>query len=514
MIAAGKHQTGAMGVPGRRWLPGGLPGWSGASSGPGWGDAVGEDRRIEAEGGWPVRGVFGLETEYGIAGAPLGAEAAARELFGPVVAWGRATNVFTPAGARLYLDVGSHPEYATAECASLTELVCQDLAGDAIMAELARAARARGDRAAQRLVLFKNNADAAGNGFGSHENYQVPREGSAALAAGLIPFLVTRQLIGGAGQVQVSPAGARYVLSGRADHVWEALSSATTRARPMINTRDEPLADGSRYRRLHVIVGDSNMSQSQVRWKVGATALVIAAAQEARLPVFELADPVRAIRTVSHGWREARPVHLAGGLSIKPAAIQRAFLDFARPAATTAQDAAVIDLWERALDAWDQACFDGLETELDWLAKLRLIERYQARTGAGLADPRVARLELSYHQIGSGGLRGRLEAAGLLARVVDAADAARAVLTPPATRADLRGRFIQAARGAGRDYTVDWVRLKLGDGPAIALPDPLDNADPVAQHLVAELAGTASSNAVGEFDRILERAAANLRGET
>jgi proteasome accessory factor A len=468
-------------------------------------------------------GVRGLETEYGIAAGRLGADAAARELFKPVVAWGRSTNVFTPSGARLYLDVGSHPEYATAECTTLAELLAQDRAGDATMLELAQVA---GRRLGQPVALFKNNADSAGHGFGSHENYQVAREGAPALAAGLIPFLVTRQLVAGAGHVQVNAAGARYTLSARADQISEAMSPASTRARPMINTRDEPHADGQFYRRLHIIAGDSNMSQAATRFKIGATALAIAAltrgggAVRRELAAFELEDPARAVKEVSHGWREAHPIRLKDGRTVRPAAIQRAYLEAARKEVETAEEAAVIGLWNRALDGWETLDFAGLETELDWLAKLRLIEHYRQRTGAALADPRVARLELAYHQLGPDGLRGRLEASGMLTRLLVPWDISRAVLEPPGTtRARLRGRFVAAARAAGREYSVDWVRLKLGEARAISLPDPLDNANEAAERLIARLereAGAARSGrresaaarSRAEFDLILERAAA------
>ncbi|MDR1633811.1 MAG: proteasome accessory factor PafA2 family protein [Bifidobacteriaceae bacterium] len=453
-----------------------------------------------------MRGVFGLETEYGITAAGLSAEEAARELFRPVVAWGRGTSVFTPAGARLYLDVGSHPEYATAECSRLAEMVAQERAGDQLMAVLAAAASRR---AGVNIALIKNNTDSAGNAFGCHENYQVPRAGSAELAAKLIPFLVTRQLIAGAGKVQVDPRGARYVLSQRALHTSEALSSATTRSRPMINTRDEPHADGARYRRLHVIAGDSNMSAAAAGFKFGATNLLLRAATSgAALPALELDQPARAIREVAQGWQDAHPVALADGRLIRPAEVQWEYFEVARQAARDNEDQAVVNLWERALTAWDRLDFTGLETELDWLAKWRLIARYRQRTGAGLADPRVLRLELAYHQLDAqGGLRAKLEARGQLADGIGRKEIAAAVTEPPATtRGRLRGRFIAAARRAGREYTVDWVRLKLGQGETVALTDPLDNSDPAALALIAELEAEPAAGLASELDRLFAAA--------
>src|SRR5699024_3901792 len=219
------------------------------------------------------RRVGGLETEYGLVcvradgSRALEPEAAARELFRPVVAMGRSSNVFLRNAARPYLDVGSHPEYATAECDDWWELVAQDRAGDRIFADLA--ARANDGSAADgqeaRIHLLKNNVDSAGNAFGSHENFLVDRRGEfTRLPRYLLPFLVTRQIVTGAGGV-VRPTDGdgepQFVFSRRSDHMWEAVSSATTRTRPIINTRDEPHGDPTRFRRLHVIVGDSTMSE-------------------------------------------------------------------------------------------------------------------------------------------------------------------------------------------------------------------------------------------------------------
>ncbi|MDR1187350.1 MAG: proteasome accessory factor PafA2 family protein [Bifidobacteriaceae bacterium] len=534
-----------------------------------------------------MSGVFGIETEYGIAASPIAAEEAARELFRPVVAWGRSTNVFTPSGSRLYLDVGSHPEYATAECSTLTELLAVERAGDRLMAALAAAASRR---TGATITLIRNNTDSAGHAFGCHENYQIDRAGSADVAAKLIPFLVTRQIVAGAGKVQVDPSGARYLLSPRARHTSEALSSATTRSRPMINTRDEPHADGTRYRRLHVIVGDSNMSGAASRFKVGATALLLRAAQHGiELPDLELANPVHAIREVAQGWRQGHPIALADGRSIRPAEVQWLYFEAAQAAAALvgsggsagqplgpagdgragyplgqsadqagdqwvsqhlnqavgrasdrsvrqcgdqasgrsngqpgsqsavqaaaqrAEDQVVLDLWRRALTAWDRLDFDradGLATELDWLAKLRLIERYRERTGAALADPRVLRLELAYHQLGGqDGLREKLEESGNLVSGIGQDEIAGAVAKPPSTtRAHQRGRFIAAARAAGQEYTVDWVRLKVGQGEAVNLIDPLDAANPAAERLIGELESHPQAGTTSELDEILDAA--------
>ena len=225
------------------------------------------------------RRIFGIENEYGVTCTfrgqrRLSPDEVARYLFRRVVHWGRSSNVFLENGARLYLDVGSHPEYATPECDVVREVVTHDKAGERILEHLLAAAELRlhEEGIAGDVYLFKNNTDSAGNSYGCHENYLVTRQGEfARMADVLIPFFVTRQIWCGAGKVLHGPRGAQYCIAQRAEHIWEGVSSATTRSRPIINTRDEPHADAERYRRLHVIVGDSNMSETTMLLKVGST---------------------------------------------------------------------------------------------------------------------------------------------------------------------------------------------------------------------------------------------------
>ena len=234
------------------------------------------------------RRIFGLENEYGVTCTfrgqrRLSPDEVARYLFRRVVSWGRSSNVFLENGARLYLDVGSHPEYATPECDDITDLIAHDKAGERILEGLLSAAehRLHEEGIAGDIYLFKNNTDSAGNSYGCHENYLVSRYGEfQKLADVLIPFLVTRQIFAGAGKVLQTPRGSLFCLAQRAEHIWEGVSSATTRSRPIINTRDEPHADAERYRRLHVIVGDSNMSEYAALLKIGSTDLVLRMIEE------------------------------------------------------------------------------------------------------------------------------------------------------------------------------------------------------------------------------------------
>src|SRR6201987_617361 len=229
------------------------------------------------------RRIYGIENEYGVTCTFRGQrrstpDEVARYLFRRVVSWGRSSNVFLRNGARLYLDVGSHPEYAPPDCDNLYGLVEHGEAGERMLEGLLVDAdrRLREEGIAGDIYLFKNNTDSAGNSYGCHENYLVGRYGEfGRLADILIPFLVTRQVICGAGKVRQTPRGAVYCVSQRAEHIWESVSSATTRSRPIINPRDEPHADAERFRRLHVIVGDSNMSETTSLLKIGTTDLVL-----------------------------------------------------------------------------------------------------------------------------------------------------------------------------------------------------------------------------------------------
>lgn len=460
--------------------------------------------------------IIGLETEYGINldGGELGPEQVARELFQPVVEWGRSTSVFTSSGGRLYLDVGSHPEFATPECACLSDLVAQDVAGQRIMAGLAQAATARLAASGQagRVHLIKNNADSAGSSFGCHENYCVPRAKAAQCAELLIPFLVSRQILVGAGHVRVDPVGARLTLSARSDHVFEATSSATTRARPMINTRDEPHADGSIWRRLHVIVGDSSICQATTWLKVGSTDLVLRAIEQGLASGhLELDQPVQALRQIAHGYLDQPAVALRAGGTVTAPQLQQAYFELAEKVADSEADLALLDLWRRVLEGWQSGDFTAVAGEIDWVIKDRLIRRYQERTGASLLDPRVARLDLAYHDIGTEGLAGRLEASGGMTQVVASQRAAAAVLAPPAgTRAQVRGAFVDAARAAGQDYVADWTNLKLagpGGGQAVTVLDPYGQDAEPAWALVEQLGLQARAGQVLALDGIMAQQA-------
>jgi proteasome accessory factor A len=450
------------------------------------------------------RRIFGLETEYGVTcaatdGRGLSADEVARYLFRKVVAWGRSSNVFLRNGSRLYLDVGSHPEYATAECDDVRQLVTHDRAGERILEGLVADAQQRLEHEGLpgRIHLFKNNTDSAGNSYGCHENYLVRRQGDfARLSDVLVPFLITRQVLTGAGKVLATPRGAVYCLSQRADHIWEAVSSATTRSRPIINTRDEPHADAEHFRRLHVIVGDSSMSETTTMLKVGATDLLLRMI-EAGVPMRDtsLENPIRAIREISHDMTGQHPVTMANGRTVTAIDIQEEYLgrvvDFLAQHGGTPQDKQVVDLWERGLHAIRTGDLTLVDRELDWVIKYRLIERYRAKHDLPLSDMRVQRLDLAYHDISrTEGLYNLLAAKGMVERLTSDLEVFEATSVPPqTTRAKLRGDFVRAAQEARRDYTVDWVHLKLNDQAqrTVLCKDPFRNVDERVERLIESM---------------------------
>lgn len=452
------------------------------------------------------RRVGGLETEYGLVCVradgtrALEPEAAARELFRPVVAMGRSSNVFLRNASRLYLDVGSHPEVATAECDDWWELVAQDRAGERTLAELVVQANARlaeeGEDA--RIHLLKNNVDSAGNAFGSHENFLIDRRGEfTRLPAALLPFLVTRQIVTGAGGVVREEDGTgRFVFSRRSDHMWESVSSATTRTRPIINTRDEPHGDATRYRRLHVIVGDSTMSEISTWLRFATTDLVLRLIESgAVLPDLQLADDISAIRAVARDLTGAAPIPLAAGGAMSAVEIQQRCLDLVTPLADPSEQD-VLEAWQRSLDAVRTGDRSWARTRLDWAIKESLFEDVRARRGIDLGSAQIERLDLAYHDIDpERGLFARLQATGRAERVLEEGriEAARTT-APTTTRAHLRGRVVTEALAHGVDHVVDWTTLRLvrpGAMP-VSVMDPFATESEEVEQLLAQIRAAGS----------------------
>jgi proteasome accessory factor A len=450
------------------------------------------------------RRIFGIENEYGVTCAlrghrRLSPDEVARYLFRRVVSWGRSSNVFLVNGARLYLDVGSHPEYATPECDSVYDLVAHDKAGERILETLIESAelRLREEGIQGDIYLFKNNTDSAGNSYGCHENYLTSRRDDfSEYAEVLIPFLVSRQIYAGAGKVLQTARGATYCISQRAEHIWEGVSSATTRSRPIINTRDEPHADAERYRRLHVIVGDSNMSEYATFLKTGATSILLRMLEDPSVALRDMTldNPIRAIREISHDQTCTRRIRLASGREVSALEIQSEYLDRALKYADSRdldpQEKQALQMWEHCLT---QIAKDplNLTRECDWVMKHHLIEAYRERHGLTLSDSRVALLDLQYHDVNrSRSLFYRMQNRGMTERMCVDAEINHAVENPPATtRARLRGEFIRRAKERKRDYTVDWVHLKLNDQAqrTVLCKDPFRAHDERVEKLIESL---------------------------
>jgi proteasome accessory factor A len=287
-----------------------------------------------------------------------------------------------------------------------------------------------------------------------------------------------------------------YCISQRAEHIWEGVSSATTRSRPIINTRDEPHADAERFRRLHVIVGDSNMSEYATFLKVGATSILLRMLEDPSVVLrdMSLENPIRAIREISHDITCRRRVRLANGREASAIDIQSEYLNRALRYSETK---GLSPLEEQALKMWEH-CLSKLEVdplaldrECDWVIKHKLVEGYRERHNLPLTHPRVALMDLQYHDVNrQRGLYYRMQDKNMVERVVTDEAIDKAVIEPPqTTRARLRGEFIRRAKERKRDYTVDWVHLKLNDQAqrTVLCKDPFKARDERVEKLIASL---------------------------
>ena len=448
------------------------------------------------------RRIFGLESEYGITctrdGRPvLSPDVIARYLFEELTPRRPYPDVFLENGGRLYVDTGFHPEYATPECDDLLELVASDRAGERIVATLVQKADARlPERGITgRIQAFKNNTDSAGNTYGCHENYLVSRDTPfARLAEALLPFLVSRQIVVGAGIVHRGVrSAAEYRLSQRAEHISDDVSATTVSSRPIISTRDEPHADGTRFRRLHLIVGDSNMSEVATYLKVGTTALVLDMIEDGCFfDHLALEAAVPALQAISRDPTLGTRVRLRNGRAYTALEIQLVYLEacqaHARRAGTDRTARAVLTRWTGVLERL-AADPRAAHPDVDWAIKKTLIDRYMTKHGCPLTDPRIGLLDLQYHDVhGDRGLHRLLVRRGGAEALIPEDVVERARLRPPqTTRARLRGDFIRRANLHGWEYQVDWasVRTMTPRCESIACPDPFIAYDDRVEQLAA-----------------------------
>jgi proteasome accessory factor A len=388
-------------------------------------------------------------------------------------------------GARYYVD-HAHPEFSTPECADPLKVVLYDKAGERILARSMEAA-SRLLPPGQGIVVYKNNSDRKGNSYGTHENYLMDRQVPfARIVQHVMPHFVTRQIYTGAGKVGTEAASTGGVdvdfqLTQRADFFEEEVGLETTLKRPIVNTRDEPHADAQKYRRLHVIVGDANLSEVTNFLKVGVTALVLCMIEDDWFGDrdFTLEAPVAALRKVSYDLALNLPLTLANGSTMTALEIQWEFFDLARKYAEDRGLEAIGPSGDEVLRRWE-GVLTGLETDpmsladqLDWVAKYRLINGYRERHGLNWADPKLAAMDLQYHDLRPE--RSLAERVGMQ-RLLDEDDVVNAITEPPPdTRAYFRGKCLQKWASSVAAANWDSLVFDLGGDPLrrVAMMEPL-----------------------------------------
>jgi Pup amidohydrolase len=380
-------------------------------------------------------------------------------------------NVILPNGARYYVD-HAHPEYSTPECLTPRSLVIHDKAGERIL-ERSLAVVAAEIPSSPALAIYKNNSDGKGNSYGTHENYLMDRATPFGdIVRDLTPFFVSRQIFTGAGKLgleaQWDERGKHvFQLTQRADFFETEVGLETTLKRPIINTRDEPHADPERYRRLHVIVGDANLCEVATFLKLGTTSIVLKMIEDGFLPDFSLVNPVAAIHDVSRDVSLTTQVSLVDGRKMTALQLQWEYLELARKYVDreddTPENREVLERWETVLRGLENDP-RTLSAQLDWVAKLRVLEGYRERDGLAWSDAKLRAIDLQYHDVRRDrGLYHRLAHAGKVERITTDEEVLRAIMEPPDdTRAFFRGRCI--AKYPDAIAAASWDSLILDTG--------------------------------------------------
>jgi proteasome accessory factor A len=387
-------------------------------------------------------------------------------------------------GARFYND-HAHPEYSTPECTTLRQIVAQDKAGERILAECAR-------RRNQKLPsgfevrLYKNNTDFAGHSYGCHDNYLMRRDIAwDRIVAGMLPFLITRQIFAGAGKMGIEAESAQgepgvYQISQRADFFSVVVSIDTMNRRPLINTRDEPHVDASRYRRFHVILGDSNMSEWATAMKVGTTSLILDLIEHGEAPQLEIAQPVDANKSISRDQTYDWIIELKDGRKISAIDVQRIYL---RAASKLNNDSSedrqwILREWENVLNDLER---DVMSTRdrIDWTAKKFLLDALQDEEKLSWSDPWLQSIDLEYHDLDlDQGLYYELLRKGLMRRVTNEEEIKASIFNPPeTTRAFFRGRAVACFND--QISSIQWDEIVFTNQAhsfRVALPEAATNA--------------------------------------
>lgn len=396
-------------------------------------------------------------------------------------------------GGRYYLD-HAHPEFSTPECTSARDVVRYEKAGEQIL-EMSRARAEPLLPAGQKIIVYKNNSDRKGNSYACHENYLMDRNTPfTQIVEQLTPFLVTRQIFCGAGKLgaENGTEACAYQISQRADFFETEVGLDTMVKRPIINTRDEPHANRDRYRRLHVIVGDSNMSEHSIYLKSAVTALVLQMIEDNFITKdFSLRNPVKAIKDVSRDLTCKQPLELASGRKVSSVDLQREYLAYAqRYVADRGADGDMRDVlqkWESVVDALAQDPF-SLRREVDWVTKWHLLTSYMDRRGDDWGSSRVAMMDLQYHDLRPDrGLYFLLERQGAVERIVTHQEITDSIENPPVdTRAYFRGMVLKKFREQVFGVNWDSLSFNLGEGPIkrILMEEPLKGTKAHVQDLL------------------------------
>lgn len=388
-------------------------------------------------------------------------------------------NVILTNGARLYVD-HAHPEYSTPEVTNPRDLVLWDKAGERVMAEASR--RAAMTPGGQKINLYKNNTDNKGASYGAHENYLMRRSTPFSdIVTHLTPFFVTRQVICGAGRLGLGQDGSKagFQISQRADFFEVEVGLETTLKRPIINTRDEPHADADRYRRLHVIIGDANLSEIATYLKVGTAALVLSMIEDRVLPAdLGLADPISELRSVSHDPSLRHMLRLRDGRRLTALDVQWIYYERARSyvedrfgADTDEVTADVLDRWEDVLSRLGEDPMQ-LADSLDWVAKLRLLEGYRERERLDWSSPKLQLVDLQYSDVRPDkGLYNRMVRRGAMKTLFGDEQVERAMTEPPEdTRAYFRGRCLASYGSEVVAASWDSVIFDVGRESLVRVP--------------------------------------------
>ena len=469
--------------------------------------------------------IFGIETEFGcmtdterVRGTSEGVASRVRDYVFDVLElglrdihyrdWGEppGNGGFLFNGGRLYIDMG-HLEYATPECGTLFDLVAYDKAIECIINSIL-------DDTGLPTAFFKNNIDHfTGATFGCHENFQVSRDVPfyRVVIPTLMPFFVTRQIYAGAGRVgvydemiefgdfqQELSEQQNYQISQRADHIVTEIYEWIQFSRAIINTRDEPLSDYTKYRRLHLLVGDSNMSEYATALKIGATSLLLTAieafhemhGEKLPLPGFELADPVYAIRHISRDSTFTWRVELKSGKTISAIDLQREYLNFVQALITERDEETewVLSAWESILNDLEKD-WESVIPRVDWAAKKWLLETFINEEKLDWDDPWIKSQDLEYHNIQTdSGLYYALQAQGLMERVITDEQIKYAINNAPQdTRAKVRSFLMRTLTQKQMPCIVDWHQIYAGHTEYFEMKEPFDTNIAKAQRWINRL---------------------------